>query len=224
MVIAAAVLFILILGFMAFVGAAGYYGPFKGLSVLRIQLMYHGRPEGETVFYGASNFTLWGKMEEDMKPLAVQNHGFGGSTDRDMMEQADKLLYPYRPNIVVFQSGSNDFITGLTAADICANKDRMYTAFRERLPDATFIVMSMLPLPGRGEHWPGSAEVNQYLSEYCRSHGNMVFVDATGSMMTPDGGFRPELYRSDGVHLNRDGQLVWGGLIKKAIEGAGGDA
>jgi lysophospholipase L1-like esterase len=47
----------------------------------------------------------------------------------------------------------------------------------------------------------------------------MVYVDATDTIMTADGNFRPELFRKDGIHLNRDGQRLWGAIIKNAIEG-----
>ena len=63
---------------------------------------------GEIVFYGASNFRLWKEMDEDLSAYKVQNHGFGGSTDRMLMQYADRILYPYEPKIVVFQTGSND--------------------------------------------------------------------------------------------------------------------
>ncbi len=203
---------------VAFVGFAGYFGPLKILSVLRIWLMYMFRPKGEIVFYGASNFFLWSKMGEDMRPLKVQNHGFGGSRDMDLMKRAKSLLYPYKPRAIAFQSGSNDFGADLTWEQICANKNKMYTMFREKL-HVPFIVMSMLPLPGRAENWPDSQKINEYLSEYCRSHNGMVYVDATSALTTKDGEFRPELFRKDNIHLNRDGQKIWGAMIKKAIEG-----
>ncbi len=219
MLIALYVLVGLILLFIAFVGWAGYYGPLRILSVLRIKLQYCRRPKGEIVFYGASNFFLWRKMAQDLAPLAVQNHGFGGSNDIDLMARAKSLLYPYQPRVLVVQSGSNDFSLGLTAADVCANKDRMYTIFREKLPDTPFVVMSMLPLPGRAEHWPDSSAVNEHLRLYCQTHDNMVYADATYTMLNQDGAFRPELFRKDGIHLNRNGQKLWGALIKTAIEG-----
>lgn len=218
LVIGAVLLFCALL-FLAFVGYVGYYGPLRGLAVLKIRLKYRSRPKGEIVFYGASNFTFWGRMEEDMAPLAVQNHGFGGSADGDMIERANQLLFPYQPRTVVFQSGSNDFAKGLNAADICANKDKMYSAFRRQLPNARFVVMSMLPLPGRGDIWPQSAQVNEYLKAYCQSHENMLYLDATELFRTAKGAFRPELFRKDKIHLNRNGQKIWGALIKKALEG-----
>lgn len=215
-----AVVVVLVLALTMFIGWYAYFGPFKGLSITRIRQAYKDRPQGEIIFYGASNFTMWPTLDEDMLPLAVQNHGFGGSTDDDMMAQADKLLYPYAPSVVVFQSGSNDFVLGMTVAEVCANKDGMYTTFRAELPDATFVVLSMLPLPGRTEYWEQSAQVNAYLKEYCETHDNMYFVDATDAMMTADGGFRPEYYKNDGIHLNAEGQAVWCALIKPVLQQA----
>ncbi|GAB2843975.1 hypothetical protein GCM10022221_49100 [Actinocorallia aurea] len=46
----------------------------------------------------------------------VQNHGFGGSTDRDLVQYADRLLHPFAPAIAAFQTGSNDYV-GLTGTD-----------------------------------------------------------------------------------------------------------
>lgn len=218
MVLILAVIAILGLGFFLFAGYVAYFGPFRGLAVQRIRLMYRRRPKGEIVFYGASNFTLWRMMEADMAPFAVQNHGFGGSADIDLIARAGQLLFPYQPAMVVFQSGSNDFNKGLTVADVCANKERMYQSFRRQLPDAPFIVCAMLPLPGRSGHWPDSMRVNAFLRNYCLNHERMFYVDATDTLMTAQGAFRPELFRRDNIHLNRDGQLLWGALIKKTLE------
>ena len=45
-------------------------------------------------------------MENELKGYKVQNHGFGESTDRLLVQYADRLLYPYGPKIVFFQTGS----------------------------------------------------------------------------------------------------------------------
>jgi len=198
-------------------GVVGYFGPFRDLAVMRIQFTYRNSQQGGIIFYGASNFALWPDMKEDMEPFTVQNHGFGGSADDDLMRHAGRLLYPFRPSVVVFQSGSNDFVLGMTAEDILANKDKMYTMFRKELPDTTFVVLSMLPLPERTEYWEDSIKVNEYLREYCDTHANMLFVDATDIMLSADGKPRPDLFKNDGIHLNREGQILWGALIKQAL-------
>ena len=192
-------------------------GPFRDLSISRIRRQYRNRPPGEIIFYGASNFTFWRTLEKDMAPYVVQNHGFGGSTDNDLMKYAEKALYNFEPAVVVFQSGSNDFVIGMSPDEIMANKDKMFSMFRKRLPNATFIVLSMLPLPGRSMYWPDSEKVNAFLAGYCAAHTRMIFVDATAAMMTAGGDFRPELYTGDGIHLNADGRKVWGPLIKAGL-------
>lgn len=192
-------------------------GPFRDLSISRIRRQYRNRPPGEIIFYGASNFTFWRTLEKDMAPYVVQNHGFGGSTDNDLMKYAEKALYNFEPEVVVFQSGSNDFVIGMSPDEIMANKDKMFSMFRKRLPNATFIVLSMLPLPGRSMYWPDSEKVNAFLAGYCAAHTRMIFVDATAAMMTAGGDFRPELYTGDGIHLNADGRKVWGPLIKAGL-------
>jgi lysophospholipase L1-like esterase len=197
-----------------------FSGPFRDLSITRIRLRYGNRPAGEIVFYGASNFTLWRTLEKDMAPHVVQNHGFGGSTDADLLRYAEKALYAFEPGCVVFQSGSNDFVTGMALEEIYAAKDKMFSTFRERLPGTTFVVLSMLPLPGRSIYWQDSEKVNAFLAEYCAAHDRMIFVDATAAMMTSGGNFNPDLYIGDGVHLNARGRKIWGPLIIAALDSA----
>ena len=149
---------IFFLGFAALLlgGAYLYAGPFRNLNIARIERAYRNRTQG-VIVYGASNFALWSSLEYDMYPWPVQNHEFGGSTDNDLMRHAHRLLYPFEPAIIVFQSGSNDFLT-MTADEVILNKDRMFTMFREHLPDTTFVVLSMLPLPGREDLAEDSAD------------------------------------------------------------------
>jgi lysophospholipase L1-like esterase len=196
-------------------------GPINKSSMERCKKHNEGKPKGEIVFYGASNFTYWEMMEQDMLPYKVQNHGFGGSSDKDLMENADVLLYPYEPSVIVFQSGSNDFaIQGLSFDGVVKNKDKMYSEFHKKLPNAKFLVLSMLPLPNRQKFWPMSVKINAFLKEYCATHENMVYADATPVMMTPGGGFNKEIYR-DGVHLNDKGRALWVPIIKSGLEQLG---
>ena len=174
---------------------------------------YSGNPGGRIVFYGASNFRLWPEMDKDLVPYPVENHGFGGSTDKLLVRYAERLLYPYRPKLVFFQTGSNDYVaeTGSDEEKVrkcMAYKEEMFRLFHEKLPDATFVVMSGLLLPGRSEYLSLTKEVNRRLKALCSGRDYMVFCDSEA--MTYEGGsFRTELFREDGIHLNREGQLLW---------------
>lgn len=196
------------------------WGPFSmlfkgyGDEVSAIEKKYDASTrQGEIVFYGASNFRLWTEMENDLSPYPVQNHGFGGSTDKMLVQYADRILYPYAPKIVFFQTGSNDYvvISGTDEEKVAAcmaYKQEMFDAFHQALPDATFVVMSGLLLPGRSEYTGLTQRINQELEAFCAERDYMIFVDA--SAMTYDGtNYRSDLFISDGIHLNHEGQLLW---------------
>ena len=179
--------------------------------------------KGEIVFYGASNFRLWTEMENDLSEYKVQNHGFGGSTDKDLVERADTLLYPYAPAVVFFQTGSNDYVsldgTDEEKVEVCmAYKKFMFETFHEKLPEAKFVVMSGLLLPGRSQYTALTQKINDALEKLCAEYDYMTFVDA--EKMTFDGSaYRSELFIKDGIHLNHEGQLLWrDGYIRPAIE------
>lgn len=194
------------------------WGPFTFLQFDRQQKAILARYDcrtrgGEIVFYGASNFRLWTEMENDLSEYKVQNHGFGGSCDKDLVKRAGQLLFPYAPQIVFFQTGSNDYVSlkGTEEEKIAAcmaYKEQMFAAFHEELPDACFVVMSGLLLPGRSEYTPLTQKINAELKTLCDSHDYMYFVDA--EQMTFDGSaYRDDLFVSDGIHLNREGQALW---------------
>lgn len=169
--------------------------------------------KGEIVFYGASNFRLWTEMENDLAEYKVQNHGFGGSTDQELVARAERLLYPYEPQIVVFQTGSNDYVN-LSGSDeekvsTCIKfKREMFETFHERLPDAKFVILSGLLLPGRSQYTELTQDVNRELSALCNELDYLYFVDAEA--LTYDGhAYAEELFIQDGIHLNHEGQLRW---------------
>ena len=179
--------------------------------------------QGEIIFYGASNFRLWTDMEDDLSEYKVQNHAFGGSTDKLLVEYADKLLYPYNPSIVFFQTGSNDYVS-LSGTDeekvkACMEyKKQMFDTFHEKCPNAKFVVMSGLLLPGRSEYRGLTQMVNDELEKYCNSKEYMYFVDSE-DMTYQNGEYREDLFIKDGIHLNHTGQLLWRDeYIKPALD------
>ena len=206
--------------YFAVIGWQTNWGPFKFLykgyegEVSAIEKRYAAAErQHEIIFYGASNFRLWKEMENDLSGYKVQNHGFGGSTDKMLVEYADRILIPYQPDIVFFQTGSNDYV-GLSGTDeekvaTCMEyKRKMFAQFHEQLPDAKFVVMSGLLLPGRSEYTGLTQMINRELEQLCARTDYLWFVDA--SDMTWDGEtYRNDLFEKDGIHLNHAGQLQW---------------
>lgn len=219
MLIVLAVILIACVVGLAVTGAMIGWGPFAFLhtwdrEVSAITEKYPAEEhQNEIVFYGASNFAMWYEMENDFSGYKVQNHAFGGSTDKDLAEYADKLLYPYTPSIVFFQTGSNDYVhldgTDAEKVALCMEyKKQMFDAFHEQMPDAKFVIMSGLLLPGRSEYTALTRMINEELKKLCDETDYLYFVDA--EEMTFNGStYAAELFVSDGIHLNHDGQLLW---------------
>jgi lysophospholipase L1-like esterase len=188
-------------------------GPFDGIFVSRLAKRNVDEPKGGIVFYGASNFTRWTEINEDLAPYHIINNGFGGSDDKRLVKYVDKLVFPYEPELVFFQTGSNDYLniqgTDEERVKACMEyKKQMFESFHDRLPGAKFIVMSGLLLPGRSQYVGLTMKINAELEEYCDSLDYMYFIDAMD--MTYNGAsFRNDLFAGDGIHLNRDGQKLW---------------
>lgn len=213
-------LVIVLVVYFAIIGWQTNWGPFrflyKGYSaeVAEIERRYDvNERQHEIIFYGASNFRLWTEMENDLSEYKVQNHGFGGSTDKMLVEFAGRILYPYDPDIVFLQTGSNDYIElpGTDEEKVAAcmeYKREMLGRFHAELPDTKFVVMSGLLLPGRSEYADLTQMINRELSRLCEGTEYLYFVDA--SAMTYDATlFNEHLFESDGIHLNHEGQLEW---------------
>lgn len=184
--------------------------------------------QGQIIFYGPSNITLWYSLEQDMLPYRAQNHGMGGCIDDDLMRYAPRLLYPYHPKAVFFQTGSNDLAAGIPLKTILDNKRKMYQMFLANMPETELVVCSGLPLPGRMEYWPATEQTNGLLKDMCAQMDRMHFLNATDAMLsisgepafqTSDGRFfRPEYFRMDKIHLNKRGHDVWTALMKQMLE------
>ena len=91
---------------------------------------------------------MWTEKENDLFNYRVHNHGFGGCTDHDLVQYADKLLYPYDPEIIFFQTGSNDYVslkgTDEEKVKVCMDYKKMFNEIHEKLPNAKLVVMSGL--------------------------------------------------------------------------------
>lgn len=178
---------------------------------------------GTTVFYGASNFRKWKNMDSDLKEFGAQNHGFGGATDVLLVHYADRLLFPYAPDVVVIQSGSNDYagLKGKPARQAAANlelKKRMYGYFLKELPDARFVLLSPLLMPGAPYFTETSRIVSEGMAKICEEDTRLYFTDVS-DLTYNDGEYRTGLFTSDGIHLNRNGQLALCSIVKDVLNG-----
>ena len=180
--------------------------------------------KGEIIFYGASNFCRWAEMEEDMKPFTVQNHGFGGSTDAELMRSAKKLLYPYEPAIVVLQTASNDCARMMCRESglfekVLSRKLRMLETFCKALPNTYFVVISGVLMPGRRQYDGIIKRINQAVKGCASQTDQIYYVDAEDMTINEKGKHRKDLFIADGVHFTHEARMQWAdGYIKPVLD------
>ena len=68
---------------------------------------------------------------------------------------------------------------------------------------------------------PGGAYTpldNDLIREFTKTDGRLGYIDTRSRMESPEGKARPELLRTDGLHMNDDGYRIWneivGGILK----------
>lgn len=171
------------------------------------------------VFVGSSTIRFWKTLQEDMSPLPVIQRGFGGSRILDAVYYADKIVIPYRPQAIVVYSGTNDIAGKLPkSADYVAEKFKEFCAkIHTQLPDTPIYYISIMPTPGRLEHWETVQDANRRIEQYTQSDSRLHYIDSAGSFFDDTGELKRELYRWDKIHLTSAGYAVLTKVVKPVL-------
>ena len=70
-------------------------------------------PENAALFVGSSSIRMW-KTQTSFPEYKVINRGFGGSQISDVNYYVDKIVLPYKPELIIFYCGDNDIAAGKT--------------------------------------------------------------------------------------------------------------
>ena len=89
----------------------------------------------------------------------------------------------------------------------------MFAQLHENLPDAKFVVISGILLPGRAEYVDMTLDINDQLKAFCEENDYMIFVDAEA--LTYDRETKSfvdgveAMFNDDQIHLTRDSRITW---------------
>jgi lysophospholipase L1-like esterase len=191
--------------------------------VSKIEARYKGNyPQDVIVFYGSSSIRKWKTLEEDMMPLSVVNHGFGGSKVADAIYYVDRLVTPFHPKAVVLFVGTND-INGLegnskSGEQVFESTVKLFETIQSQNPDVPIYYIPISPTKMRWEVWDEADKANHLIAEYAANHDKITFIDTTEALLDENGGPNKALLAFDGLHLNKDGYAVWTSIIKPVLE------
>jgi len=176
--------------------------------------------ENLIAFYGSSSVRLWVNMKRDLNPFNVVNLGFGGSTFAWCIHYFDEIFKEANPSKIVLYAGENDLNEGKTPQEVLSGCMELVGLITNKYPDVELALISLKPSVEREALIPLIMETNLMLSKYFITELNAQYINVFAQMITTDNKPIPELYLSDGLHLNSKGYALWSTAIKKALQAA----
>jgi lysophospholipase L1-like esterase len=178
-------------------------------------------PKDSIVFVGSSSIEYWKNLKKDMSPLNVINHGIAGTKVNDITYYADRLIFPYQPQILVFYVGTND-INGIkdnskTGDDVYHLTIDFFNKIHKWNPDLLIYYISISPSIARKKVWKDANRANELIKEYCEGKDSLRFIDSTNLLIDVEGNLKKGIFKFDGLHFNKKGYAIWTSLLKPIL-------
>jgi len=177
-------------------------------------------PEHLTVLLGDS-LSLWFPGELMPGRRVWINQSISGEKTQGLLDRLD-LLDDNNVEAVFLMIGINDLIWGKTDEELIGNYKEIVRRLKKEHPKTQIVVQSILPHSGENSSWESRDKLaalpseritamNQTL-ENIAADNDAYYLDLYPIFVTGDGTLRPDL-TTDGLHLNRQGYLVWRSAI-----------
>ncbi len=174
---------------------------------------------GSILFVGSSSIRLWSSLQEDFAPMPVINRGFGGSTIAEVNYYADRIVYKYKPGVIVFYAGENDLVEERPPAVVFQDFKKYIGETEKRLSGVPVVYISAKPSPARWEHWRKYETLNDMIERFAKSRPNVHYVDIGETLMGSNGQPDPALFVGDQLHMNSSGYAKWTAVLRPIVEG-----
>ena len=168
---------------------------------------------------GSSSIEFWTSSKEDLNPVVSYNHGIGGTTIEEWTNSLNpRLVYPYKPKMVVYYVGINNVINSKqNATTIWNNLKTFFDETHKALPDTKVQYILMNLIPGYKEYFTTIEEVNAQAINYQKSNTWLTLINPGEALLKANGEPNAAYFRVDGLHLSYYGYVIWGGIIKESI-------
>ncbi|MEL6881493.1 MAG: GDSL-type esterase/lipase family protein, partial [Cyanobacteria bacterium J06607_10] len=173
-----------------------------------------------TVLLGDS-LSLWFPGELMPGRRVWINQSISGEKTQGLLNRLE-LLDDNEVEAVFIMIGINDLIWGETDDEILDNYKKIVSELKKDHPDTQIVVQSILPHSGENSTWesrdkllalPSDRIVSMNASlKQIADDNDAYYLDLYPIFVTGDGTLRPDL-TTDGLHLNRQGYLVWRSAI-----------
>ena len=173
----------------------------------------------ETIFYGSSSIRLWEGLYEDFNQFHPVNLGFGGATLAACVWYFDRIMQPYAPRHIVFYAGDNDLGDGRSAEEVSIFFRQLLVCLHERFPGIRFSFISIKPSMARRDLLDKMRYANQLIKTALEKAGpGHYYIDVFERMLDAQGHPLPQLFDTDGLHMNKQGYQLWKEVLWPHLE------
>jgi lysophospholipase L1-like esterase len=176
-------------------------------------------PPGGILFVGSSSIRFW-KTSDAFPDAPVINRGFGGSYVSDSLHYADRIILPYKPKLIIFYAGDNDIAAGKSPEQVAKDFQALLDKVHAALPETKVVYIAIKPSISRWKLHDKMHDANHRIAQISDQDPLLTFVSMEQEMLGDDGKPRPELLRSDGLHLSEKGYEIWNKKLRPYVEAA----
>ncbi len=176
-------------------------------------------PIDGVLFVGSSSIRMW-PTREYFPDLPVINRGFGGSQISDVNFFADRIVLPYKPQLIVFYCGDNDIAAGKSPTRILQDYKAFVALVCSELPSTKIIFIAIKPSGSRWDKWPLMKETNSSIEAFSKKDKKLYYFDAASPLLGKDGKPMDKLFLKDRLHLNPEGYTAWTKHLRPLIDKA----
>ena len=173
--------------------------------------------EQGVLFIGSSSIRGW-DLEESFPGKNYINRGFGGSQIVDSTHFSDRIIFPYKPRVIVLYAGDNDVNSGKSPEQVFEDFRRFAKTVHQKLPKSRIVFVAIKPSIKRWNLVGKMREANRLIDEFCGEDSRLVFVDIDKPMLGEDGRPRKDLFVEDGLHLSASGYKLWTSLVAPHLD------
>lgn len=118
-------------------------------------------PKHGILFTGSSTIRKWTTLAQDYPNQPVIGRGVGGSEIVDITHFADRIVFPYEPEMIFFRCGGNDIADGKSPEQVFADYKDFVAMVRTRFPAIDIVFISWSPSPARWAQKDKEQTLNQ---------------------------------------------------------------
>jgi lysophospholipase L1-like esterase len=177
-----------------------------------------GYPQGCILLAGSSTMQMWQTSARDLGPLDTVNVGVSGAVVRHWLDYADKLIYPFAPEAVVLYLGANDLHAEKQSPEaVMENLTRLFDEIRGNLPETEIYFVSVYTPGAYADSRADDEALNGMVRELARNTDGLGYIDCATPLLTDDGAVRDDVFQSDLVHLNEDGNRILAEAVRQTL-------